>query len=79
MFDETLAAVDRGDLPRYLLLDSAPHLGGVGRTSLSSVDHFTEFTERAAELGFTDVVTHWPRPDRPTPRPTRCWRSSQMR
>ncbi len=65
VFDETVAAIGRGALPRYLLLDSAPHLGGVGRTSLSSVDHFTELTGRAAELGFTDVVTHWPRPDSP--------------
>ena len=29
--------------------------------SLSSVDAFTDAVGRAAELGFTDVVTHWPR------------------
>ncbi|GMA86401.1 hypothetical protein GCM10025868_16510 [Angustibacter aerolatus] len=29
--------------------------------SLSSADAFTEAVGRARELGFTDVVTHWPR------------------
>ncbi|MEA2421486.1 MAG: hypothetical protein QOF55_585 [Thermoleophilaceae bacterium] len=42
---------------RYLLLDSAP------RFSLSSVPFFEEQAGRAAELGFTDVITHWPRPN----------------
>jgi hypothetical protein len=41
---------------RYLMLDSAP------RFSLSSRDFFEEQVGRAAELGFTDVITHWPRP-----------------
>jgi alkanesulfonate monooxygenase SsuD/methylene tetrahydromethanopterin reductase-like flavin-dependent oxidoreductase (luciferase family) len=40
---------------RYLSLDSAPVL------SLSSVEYFREATARAADLGFTDVITHWPR------------------
>ncbi|GAB3691548.1 LLM class flavin-dependent oxidoreductase [Angustibacter aerolatus] len=40
---------------RYLNLDS----GAV--FSLSSADAFTEAVGRARELGFTDVVTHWPR------------------
>ena len=31
--------------------------------SLSSVDAFTDAVGRAAELGFTDVITHWPRAD----------------
>ncbi|GAA3731723.1 LLM class flavin-dependent oxidoreductase [Plantactinospora mayteni] len=55
--DEILAAAGRdpGTLDRYLSLDSAPVF------SLSSVGHFTEVVGRAAELGFTDVVTHWPR------------------
>ncbi|WP_344212670.1 LLM class flavin-dependent oxidoreductase [Kribbella sancticallisti] len=39
---------------RYLALDSA-------RYSLSSVDAFEDVVGRAAELGFTDVITHWPR------------------
>ncbi|GAB3974988.1 hypothetical protein GCM10027615_41540 [Plantactinospora veratri] len=55
--DEILAAAgrDHGSLDRYLSLDSAPVF------SLSSAGHFTEAVGRAAELGFTDVVTHWPR------------------
>ena len=42
---------------RYLNLDSAPVL------SLSSVEYFREAAGRAAELGFTDITTHWPRED----------------
>ena len=42
---------------RYLLLDAAPVF------SLSSIDAFTDAVGRAADLGFTDVITHWPRPD----------------
>ena len=42
-------------LDRYLSLDGAP------RFSLESVDLFEDVVGRAAELGFTDVVTHWPR------------------
>ncbi|MCT2586700.1 LLM class flavin-dependent oxidoreductase [Actinophytocola gossypii] len=42
---------------RYLSLDSAPVF------SLSSVDCFGDAMGRARELGFTDVVCHWPRPD----------------
>ncbi len=41
-------------LDRYLALDSA-------RFSLSSVDAFEDVVGRAAELGFTDVIAHWPR------------------
>ncbi len=44
---------------RYLNLDSAPTF------SLSSVDAFEDAVGRAAELGFTDVITHWPRADGP--------------
>lgn len=50
---------DRTDFPRYLNLDSSP------RYSLESVDLFEEMTGRAAELGFTDVITHWPRAETP--------------
>jgi alkanesulfonate monooxygenase SsuD/methylene tetrahydromethanopterin reductase-like flavin-dependent oxidoreductase (luciferase family) len=46
-------------LDRYLSLDGSP------RFSLESVDLFEEMVGRAAELGFTDVVTHWPRPHEP--------------
>ena len=56
----TAALAERGrageDVPRYLMLDSSPVF------SLSSIGLFTEMTERAATLGFTDVITHWPRP-----------------
>ena len=44
-------------LDRYLSLDGAP------RFSLESAELFVELVGRAGELGFTDVVTHWPRPD----------------
>lgn len=42
---------------RYLSLDSAPTY------SLSSVSRFADAVGRAADLGFTDVVAHWPRAD----------------
>ncbi|MEU4801355.1 LLM class flavin-dependent oxidoreductase [Actinosynnema sp. NPDC023587] len=42
---------------RYLNLDSAPVY------SLTSVETFRDAVGRAAELGFTDVVAHWPRHD----------------
>jgi alkanesulfonate monooxygenase SsuD/methylene tetrahydromethanopterin reductase-like flavin-dependent oxidoreductase (luciferase family) len=55
--DEALdrAGRDPASLDRYLSLDSAPQF------SLSSADFFAERVGRAARLGFTDVVTHWPR------------------
>jgi len=43
---------------RYLALDSA-------RYSLSTVGAFEDVVGRAAELGFTDVITHWPRAEGP--------------
>lgn len=49
------AAVRSKPLDRYLSLDGSP------RFSLESVGLFEELTGKAAELGFTDVVTHWPR------------------
>ncbi len=67
VYERELDALGRSDagLPRYLLLDSAPHLSAAGRVSLSSVGFFTELVGRAGELGFTDVVTHWPRSEEP--------------
>ncbi|MGW4293339.1 LLM class flavin-dependent oxidoreductase [Micromonospora chersina] len=55
--DATLeqAGRDPATLDRYLSLDSAPVF------SLRSADFFAEQVARAARLGFTDVVTHWPR------------------
>jgi alkanesulfonate monooxygenase SsuD/methylene tetrahydromethanopterin reductase-like flavin-dependent oxidoreductase (luciferase family) len=43
-------------LTRYLGLDTA-------RYSLESVECFTDMVGRAGELGFTDVIAHWPRAD----------------
>jgi alkanesulfonate monooxygenase SsuD/methylene tetrahydromethanopterin reductase-like flavin-dependent oxidoreductase (luciferase family) len=56
-FDAALAAAGRAPetVARYLDLDSSPVY------SLSSADAFTDAVGRAAALGFTDVVTHWPR------------------
>ena len=42
---------------RYLSLDSG------GTYSLSSTAAFEDLAGRAADLGFTDVISHWPRPD----------------
>jgi len=54
--DDAEAQAGRTDpLDRYLSLDGAP------RFSLESVGLFEEMVGRAAELGFSDVVTHWPR------------------
>lgn len=56
--DDALA--DRGrdsaSLDRYLNLDSHDY-------SLKSVDAWEDAVGRAAALGFTDVITHWPRRD----------------
>ena len=57
--DDALADAGRGGVDRYLSLDSSP------RFSLESVELYAEMTGRAAALGFTDVVTHWPRADDP--------------
>ncbi|MDS1270736.1 LLM class flavin-dependent oxidoreductase [Lipingzhangella sp. LS1_29] len=56
-FDEALAAEQRprGEVRRFLQSDAAPVY------SLSSVARYREFLDRAAELGFTDVVAPWPR------------------
>ncbi len=60
-FDAALAAAgrDAAAVDRYLSLDAAPVF------SLSSVAAFADAAGRAAALGFTDVITHWPRPDGP--------------
>lgn len=56
-FDDVLTAAgrDRAEVDRYLSVDE-PDL------AVSSLEHFREVVGRARELGFTDVVTHWPRP-----------------
>lgn len=45
-------------IDRYLFLDA-------GVYSLASAELFEERVRRAAGQGFTDVITHWPRPDGP--------------
>ncbi|UFS57424.1 LLM class flavin-dependent oxidoreductase [Subtercola endophyticus] len=55
--DDAAAAAGRDprSIDRYLSLDS----GGV--FSLESVGAFEELAGRASDLGFTDVISHWPR------------------
>ncbi|MFI5843558.1 LLM class flavin-dependent oxidoreductase [Catenuloplanes sp. NPDC051500] len=55
--DDALDAAgrERASVDRYLTLDAAPVF------SMSSVDAFADAHGRAADLGFTDVITHWPR------------------
>jgi alkanesulfonate monooxygenase SsuD/methylene tetrahydromethanopterin reductase-like flavin-dependent oxidoreductase (luciferase family) len=59
--EEALVAAGRdpASFPRYLSLDSSPQF------SLTSRGAFEEMVGRAEYLGFTDVITHWPRPDGP--------------
>ncbi|MEO7006203.1 MAG: LLM class flavin-dependent oxidoreductase [Terrimesophilobacter sp.] len=57
--DDTLTSAGRSpdSVERHLSLDSA------GRFALSSVDYWEEAVGRAAGMGFTDVIAHWPRAD----------------
>jgi alkanesulfonate monooxygenase SsuD/methylene tetrahydromethanopterin reductase-like flavin-dependent oxidoreductase (luciferase family) len=59
--EESLDAVGRdpASFPRYLYLDASPQY------SLTSRGVFEEMVGRAANLGFTDVISSWPRPDEP--------------
>jgi alkanesulfonate monooxygenase SsuD/methylene tetrahydromethanopterin reductase-like flavin-dependent oxidoreductase (luciferase family) len=60
-FDDLLAAAGRDplDVDRMLSVDAAPTF------ALASLEKFTDVVGRAAELGFTDVVVHWPLPGAP--------------
>ncbi|GAA1074357.1 LLM class flavin-dependent oxidoreductase [Tsukamurella spumae] len=49
----------RGSIDRYLSIDSG------GTYSLSSPEAADDAVGRAAELGFTDVILHWPRDGEP--------------
>lgn len=49
--------IDRAGFGRSLSLDSG------GQFALESVGAFEDAVGRAAELGFTDVMVHWPRAD----------------
>lgn len=53
------AGRDPDAVPKYLQLDAAPVF------SLSSAEYFADAVGLAGELGFTDVITHWPRPEGP--------------
>ena len=53
--EATARPADQPPLRRYLSLDGAPIF------SMTSLALATEGIERAAGLGFTDVVVHWPR------------------
>jgi hypothetical protein len=59
--DEALAAIGRpdADVSRYLSMDAS------GTFALTSKDYFDDAVGRAGQLGFTDVITHWPRPEGP--------------
>ena len=46
-------------LDRYLTLDAS------GPATVGSADFLAEQVGRAEELGFTDVIVHWPRPEPP--------------
>ncbi|WP_461123828.1 LLM class flavin-dependent oxidoreductase [Saccharothrix stipae] len=58
-FREVLADIGRakGSIDFHLNADSCPVY------SLTSVEHFRDVAGRAGELGFTDLVVHWPRAD----------------
>jgi alkanesulfonate monooxygenase SsuD/methylene tetrahydromethanopterin reductase-like flavin-dependent oxidoreductase (luciferase family) len=57
--DDTVAAAGRdpAGVHRYLQADAGPVF------ALSSVECFRDTLGRAQEIGFTDMVTHWPRPE----------------
>ena len=56
-FDACAAGAGRaaGEIDRVLFLDAAPVF------SLSSAAFFADAAGRAAQLGFTEIITHWPR------------------
>jgi alkanesulfonate monooxygenase SsuD/methylene tetrahydromethanopterin reductase-like flavin-dependent oxidoreductase (luciferase family) len=58
-FEDAAGSVgtDPLDVDRYLMIDSG------GGYALESIGRFDDTVGRANELGFTDVITHWPRAD----------------
>ena len=58
-FDDILGAAGRelSSVDRYLSVDASQVY------ALSTVDAFTDAVGRAQELGFTDLLVHWPRAD----------------
>jgi alkanesulfonate monooxygenase SsuD/methylene tetrahydromethanopterin reductase-like flavin-dependent oxidoreductase (luciferase family) len=59
LLDQALADAGRdpATFERHVNLDSSPQF------SLASAGAFEDMAGRAGELGFTDVITHWPRPE----------------
>ena len=59
-FHDALSTAGRSpdSIARYLNLE-------VLSTSMTSIEHFRDCAGRAGELGFTDVVVAWPRPEGP--------------
>jgi alkanesulfonate monooxygenase SsuD/methylene tetrahydromethanopterin reductase-like flavin-dependent oxidoreductase (luciferase family) len=53
--DDALSAQGRESIDRYLSLDSG------GTLALESVSAWEDAVGRASDLGFTDVIYHWPR------------------
>jgi alkanesulfonate monooxygenase SsuD/methylene tetrahydromethanopterin reductase-like flavin-dependent oxidoreductase (luciferase family) len=60
-FTDALVAAGRNPtaVPKYLSADAS------GSYALRSVGYFTDVAGQASDLGFTDVITHYPRPDDP--------------
>jgi alkanesulfonate monooxygenase SsuD/methylene tetrahydromethanopterin reductase-like flavin-dependent oxidoreductase (luciferase family) len=60
-FSEVLDAAGRAPdaVDRMLSIDAGP------RFALASAELFSDYVGRARELGFTDVVAHWPVPGAP--------------
>ncbi len=58
-FEDLQAAAGSAAIDRMLSVDAAPTF------SLSSIEAFRDAVGRAGELGFTDVVVHWPVPGAP--------------
>ncbi|MDY6810726.1 MAG: LLM class flavin-dependent oxidoreductase, partial [Actinomycetota bacterium] len=56
---ETTLADHSRDIRRYLSLDASP------RNALESLHLFDDMVGRATDLGFTDVIVHWPRSEDP--------------
>ena len=57
--DDALVAAGRepGDVERYLSVDAS------GSFALESVEQLRDVLGRAEQLGFAEIVVHWPRPD----------------
>ena len=57
--DDALVAAGRepGDVERYLSVDAS------GAFALDSVEQLRDVLGRADQLGFDEIVVHWPRPD----------------